>query len=148
MGEKSFELSNCPDESHCWFHCCRGKTLGLQIRLLPWSWRRYQVRRHQKENHSSQWLPRWADPFQNPCLKVECRHVLVALKHWQSLACPMTDLYCLLTHYFRLMTVVYNNRVMTIIFSSCSMGYKTPYISAFFQWINLMDCRCSVNMLW
>ena len=65
-GAKSTELSNCPDTSHCWSHCCRGKTLGLQIRLLPWSWRRYQVRRHQKGSPSSQWLPRWAEPFQNP----------------------------------------------------------------------------------
>lgn len=57
---------SCPTVLTQWFHCCRGKTLGLQIRLLPWSWRRYPVRRHQKGSPCSQWLPRWEEPLQKP----------------------------------------------------------------------------------
>lgn len=56
----------CPTVLTQWFHCCRGKTLGLQIGLLPWSWRRYQVRHHQKGGPCSQWLPRWEEPLQKP----------------------------------------------------------------------------------
>lgn len=87
---------SCPTVLTQWFHCCRGKTLGLQIRLLPWSWRRYQVRRHQKGSPCSQWLPRWEEPLQKPTPLQPSSPS--PSEPQQSLECLLTDLCCLTPH--------------------------------------------------